>query len=165
MCVSLCGLISNCWMAAVLLVPGNLSATSTFHTTVFSAPSTISSDGERVWHLCLGTTADLGTWRLPQDPASQLALDALRQKWPEISNGFCRWLEGSAENSLVVELLLQLPGGIERRFPRWKILRHVLEHSALHRGQVVGMIRMLGHRPPATSPMDYYFAGEADTSA
>ena len=122
-------------------------------------------DGERVWLLCLGTTADLGTWRLPQDPASQLALDALRQKWPEISNGFCRWLEGLAENSLVVELLLQLPGGIERRFPRWKILRHVLEHSALHRGQVVGMIRMLGHRPPATSPMDYYFAGEADTSA
>ena len=96
-------------------------------------------DGERVWLLCLGT------WRLPQDPASQLALDALRQKWPEISNGFCRWLEGLAENSLVVELLLQLPGGTERRFPRWKILRHVLEHSALHRGQAVGMIRMLGH--------------------
>jgi uncharacterized damage-inducible protein DinB len=122
-------------------------------------------DGERVWLLCLRTTADLGTWRLPQDPSSQLALDGLKQKWPEISNGFCRWLEELAENSLGVELLLQLPGGIERRFPRWKILRHVLEHSALHHGQVVGMIRMLGHPPPATSPMDYYLAGEANTSA
>ena len=122
-------------------------------------------DGERVWLLCLRTTADLGTWRLPQDPSSQLALDALKQKWPEISNGFCRWLEELAENSLGVELLLQLPGGIKRRFPRWKILRHVLEHSALHRGQVVGMIRMLGHPPRATSPKDYYLAGEANTSA
>ena len=121
-------------------------------------------DGERVWLLCLRTTAELGTWRLPQVPSPQLALDALKQKWPEISNGLCRWLEELAESSLGGELLLQLPGGIERRFPRWKILRHVLEHSALHRGQVVGMIRMLGYPPPATSPMDYYLAGEADAS-
>ena len=56
--------------------------------------------------------------------------------------------------------MLQLPGGVERRFPRWKILRHVLVHSTLHRGQIVGMIRMLGHQPPANSPMDYYLAGE-----
>jgi uncharacterized damage-inducible protein DinB len=41
-------------------------------------------DGERVWHFCLRTTADLGIWRLPQEPAPELTLDALRQKWPEI---------------------------------------------------------------------------------
>jgi uncharacterized damage-inducible protein DinB len=44
-----------------------------------------------------------------------------------------------------------LPGEVEQRFPRWRILRHVLEHSTLHRGQVVGMIRMLGHQPPANT--------------
>src|SRR5258708_3146389 len=120
-------------------------------------------DGERVWLHCLRTTGDLGTWRLPQDPAPELSLDALRQKWPEIWNGFGRWLEELQENSLGVELTLQLPGGVERRFPRWKILRHVLEHSTLHRGQIVGMIRMLGHRPPANSPMDYYLANEPAT--
>jgi uncharacterized damage-inducible protein DinB len=65
----------------------------------------------------------------------------------------------------MVELMLHLPGGVEQRFPRWIILRHVLEHSTLHRGQVVGMIRMLGHRPPANSPMDYHLAGESNTSA
>lgn len=117
-------------------------------------------DGERVWLDCLHTTPDGGTWRLPQDPAPELSLDALRQKWPEIWNGFGRWLEELQENSLAVELMLQLPGGVERSFPRWKILRHVLEHSTLHRGQVVGMIRMLGHTPPPNSPMDYYLAGE-----
>jgi uncharacterized damage-inducible protein DinB len=50
-------------------------------------------DGERVWLLCLRTTEDQGTWRLPQDPAPELSLDALRLKWPEIWNGFGRWLE------------------------------------------------------------------------
>src|SRR5208282_2821580 len=108
----------------------------------------------------LQTTADLGTWRLPQGPAPELSLDALRKKWPEIWAGFDHWLEEQSERSLRCEVMLQLPGGVEQRFPRWKILRHVLEHSTLHRGQVVGMIRMLGHQPPPNSPMDYYLAGE-----
>jgi uncharacterized damage-inducible protein DinB len=56
-------------------------------------------------------------------------------------------------------LTVQLPERVER-FPRWKILRHVLEHSTMHRGQVVGMIRMLGHQPPAINAMDYYLAGK-----
>lgn len=122
-------------------------------------------DGERVWLDRLRTTADLGTWRLPQGPAPQYSLDALRQSWPELWKGFARWLEELPETSLAVELTLQLPGGIERRFPRWKILRHVLEHSTMHRNQVVGMIRMLGHQPPANSPMDFYLAGEPAVSA
>jgi len=117
-------------------------------------------DGERVWLDCLATTADGGTWRLPQGLAPQYSLDALRQNWPEIWNGFDRWLRELPEASLAIELMLQLPGGVERRFPRWKILRHVLVHSTLHRGQIVGMLRMLGHQPPANSPMDYYLAGE-----
>jgi uncharacterized damage-inducible protein DinB len=84
----------------------------------------------------------------------------LRQTWPELWSGYSGWLEALPEASLGIELLLQLPGEIERGFPRWKILRHVLEHSTMHRGQVIGMIRMLGHQPPPNSPMDYYLAGE-----
>jgi len=127
-------------------------------------------DGERVWLDCLQTTADLGTWRLPQGPAPAYSLDFLGQKWPGLWNGFEHWVEEVSETSLGVELNLQLPGGtgsrkIERRFPRWKILRHVLEHSQLHRGQVVGMIRMLGHQPPPNSPMDFYLAGEPGVRA
>ena len=117
-------------------------------------------DGERVWLDCLRTTPDGGSWQLPQGPAPALSLDALARKWPELWHGFVSWLNELEEDGLVIELMLQLPGGIERRFPRWKILRHVLEHSTLHRGQVVGMIRMLGHTPPPNSPMDYYLANE-----
>lgn len=117
-------------------------------------------DGERVWLDCLRTTPDLGTWRVPQGRAPEFSLDELKQKWPELWSGFAVWLDGLPESSLAVELTLQLPSEVEQRFPRWRMLRHVLEHSTLHRGQVVGMIRMLGHQPPANSPMDYYLAGE-----
>ncbi len=122
-------------------------------------------DGERVWLDCLRTTADLGTWRLPLEPGPEYSLSRLIESWPEIWSGYGSWLEDLPETSLEIELMLQLPGAIERSFPRWKILRHVLEHSTLHRGQIVGMIRMLGHQPPANSPMDYYLAGEPVVSA
>jgi uncharacterized damage-inducible protein DinB len=115
-------------------------------------------DGERVWLLCLDTTADLGVWRLPSGPAPEYSLNALKQNWPELSDGYRRWLEGVSEASLGVELTVQLPGEAKPRLPRWKILRHVLDHSTFHRGQVVGMIRALGHQPPAINRMDYYFA-------
>jgi uncharacterized damage-inducible protein DinB len=134
------------------------------HTSILSTLRHI-YDGERVWFDCLRTTADLGTWRLPQGPAPQYSLDTLRQSWPELWKGFARWLEEMPETGLEIELNLQLPGGVERRFPRWKILRHVLEHSTMHRGQVVGMIRMLGYQPPPNSPMDYYLASEPAVSA
>jgi uncharacterized damage-inducible protein DinB len=122
-------------------------------------------DGERVWLDCLRTTADMGTWRLPIAPGPRLSLEQLRQKWPELWDGYDHWLDERSESSLTVELNLRLPGEVEKRLPRWKILRHVLHHSTLHRGQVVGMMRMLGHQPPPNSPMDYYLAGEGARSA
>ncbi|HEY6765385.1 MAG TPA: DinB family protein [Candidatus Sulfotelmatobacter sp.] len=122
-------------------------------------------DGERVWLDCLTTTADLGIWPLPQGPAPEYSLDTLMQNWPQIWAGYGRWLDELPESSLAIELMLHLPGGVERRFPRWKILRHVLEHSTMHRGQVVGMIRMLGYQPPPGSPMDYYLSDEPVISA
>jgi uncharacterized damage-inducible protein DinB len=34
---------------------------------------------------------------------------------------------------------------------------HVVNHATLHRGQVVGMLRQLGIRPPATDLVFYYY--------
>jgi uncharacterized damage-inducible protein DinB len=118
-------------------------------------------DGEKVWLDCLTTTAELGSWRLPQGQAPELSLDNIQQQWPGLWERYRRWLENVSENSLGVEIIVQLPGDIEPRFSRWQILRHVLEHSTFHRGQIVGMIRALGHQPPAINRMDYYLAGKS----
>lgn len=116
--------------------------------------------GEKLWLDCLLTTADGGTWRLPIGPAAELPLEQIRQQWPEIARRSAAWLENQSERDLAAELTLQLPGEVEARFPRWRILRHVLDHSSLHRGQVIGMFRMLGRQPPAVSPMDYYLSNQ-----
>jgi uncharacterized damage-inducible protein DinB len=119
-------------------------------------------DGERVWLDCLRTSPEMGPWRLPQGTSPQPSFDALRQSWPALSDGYRRWLEDLSEGGLEVELRVLLPGDVEPSLPRWKILRHVLEHSTLHRGQIIGMIRMLGRTPPGIHRMDFYLAGEGE---
>jgi uncharacterized damage-inducible protein DinB len=117
-------------------------------------------DGERVWLDCLRTKPEMGPWVLPQGTPPEPSLDALRRSWPELSDGYRRWLEDLPEAGLADELKVQLPGEKEPSLARWKILRHPLEHSTLHRGQIVGMIRMLRHTPPAIHRLDFYQAGE-----
>jgi uncharacterized damage-inducible protein DinB len=116
-------------------------------------------DGERVWLDCLRTSPESGPWRLPQGPSSSYSLDELRRCWPEIWSGYFQVLEETSETDLGVEIVAQLSGEVKPSLPRWKILKHVLDHSTFHRGQLVGMIRALGHLPPAINRMDYYLPG------
>jgi uncharacterized damage-inducible protein DinB len=117
-------------------------------------------DGERVWLDCLRTSPEVGPWRLPQGAPPEPSFDALRLSWPELSDGYRRWIEDLPEAGLGLDPRVLLPGEVEPSLPRWKILRHVLEHSTFHRGQIVGMIRTLGYTPPGIHRMDYYLAGE-----
>ena len=121
-------------------------------------------DGERVWLDCLGTTAAGGKWTLPMGEAPKTSLAELRQEWPKLWKGYEKWLGQLSEVDIALEaeVFVQIPDGSVARFTRWKILRHVLDHSQFHRGQVVGMIRSLGHTPPAINRGDYWLAGGSD---
>lgn len=121
-------------------------------------------DAEKVWLDCLSRTAAGGQWTLPPGPAPKLSLTDLRRKWPELWEGYEKWLEGlpNAATELGADVFVKIPDGSVPRFTRWKILRHVLDHSQFHRGQVVGMIRSLGHSPPAVNRGDYWLAGGSD---
>ena len=41
-----------------------------------------------------------------------------------------------------------------------RMLRHVVNHSSYHRGQVVTMLRQLGAVPPSTDLIRYYREGD-----
>jgi len=118
-------------------------------------------DAEKVWLDCLTTTGSGASWRLPPGPAPALSLNELWRRWPEFWEGYEKWLDrlADAASEMSVEVIVLLPEEMAPRLPRWKILRHVLDHSQFHRGQIVGMIRRLGHTPPAINRMDYWLAG------
>src|SRR5262249_12983048 len=41
--------------------------------------------------------------------------------------------------------------------PAWQIVMHVVNHATLHRGQIVGMLRQLGVKPPTTDIVFYCY--------
>jgi uncharacterized damage-inducible protein DinB len=116
-------------------------------------------DGEKVWLDCLSGTPDGGSWRLPQGLSPEVSLAELKQCWPELWAGYRAWLKNTSDNGLENGITVHLPDGISPSIARWKILRHVLDHSTFHRGQVIGMLRALGQTPPAINRMDYVLSG------
>jgi len=65
------------------------------------------------------------------------------------------WLENLLDADLDGTLSSRMPDGSEFLVSRWKILMHSVNHSTLHRGQVVGMLRALGKQPPNTDLFSY----------
>jgi uncharacterized damage-inducible protein DinB len=66
------------------------------------------------------------------------------------------WLEKLREDGLDGTLSSRIADGTKFRASRWEIVMHPVNHSTLHRGQVVGMLRALGKQPPNTDLFSFY---------
>jgi uncharacterized damage-inducible protein DinB len=106
-------------------------------------------ESERFWADCLQANEmppmqDIGT----SDAPPELRLEELENAWPDVWNSLDRWLASLSEEELAQTLRCQLSAESEFHFARWQLLRHSVNHSTLHRGQIVGMLRALGKQPP-----------------
>ena len=116
---------------------------------------------ERVWMRRLRENAmppmhEVGDQKLFCDPPPEPGIAELKRDWPEVWRAGHDWLESLTETDLDATLRSRLPDGSEFRVSRWKIVMHAVNHSTLHRGQVVAMLRMLGKQPPNTDLFSYY---------
>lgn len=112
-------------------------------------------DGERVW---LERLIESGVWRLPTGPPPEYTFEFLVQSWPKLWQGYRQWLESASDTDLAHEFPTLLPEETTLRGPRWQIVLHAVNHSTLHRGQLITMLRQLGLQPPNTDLMTYYVA-------
>jgi uncharacterized damage-inducible protein DinB len=113
--------------------------------------------GERFWAGCLRANRmppmeEIGPAGDPPEPK----FEGLERDWPQVWNGLREWLEPLKEEELTLTISSRLASGRDFDFTRWQILRHCVNHSTLHRGQVVGMLRMMGKQPPNVDLMTYY---------
>jgi uncharacterized damage-inducible protein DinB len=116
---------------------------------------------ERVWVRRLHENAmppmrEVGDQKLFCDPPPEPELAELKRDWPEVWKAGHEWLENLPEAELEGTLSSRMPDGTEFRMSRWKIVMHSVNHSTLHRRQVVGMLRALGRQPPNTDLFSYY---------
>lgn len=88
------------------------------------------------------------------DPAPGPELADLKDRWPQVLAGLRAFIESAPEERFTERLAFKRLNGDPQQMEHWKVLLHVVNHATLHRGQVMAMLRQLGHVPPST---DYLF--------
>jgi uncharacterized damage-inducible protein DinB len=89
----------------------------------------------------------------PAAPAPPETIEALEAAWRPVHDALIRWAESQTDwNTMLVYRRLN---GEPLENPVWEVALHVVNHGTLHRGQAMGMLRQLGHTPPATDLIFY----------
>jgi uncharacterized damage-inducible protein DinB len=110
-------------------------------------------DAERVW---LRRLMQEDNDRLPLGSAPEHSFEFLVRSWPDLWEGYRRWLEAAAEDDLTFKISTILPDESAFLVPRWQIVLHAINHTSFHRGQIVTMLRGVGMAPPNTDLTAYY---------
>lgn len=80
----------------------------------------------------------------------------LRDRWLELPPQQMAIFLNLTEERLKEPLTYINLAGKPFTYPLWQILRHVVNHSSYHRGQVTTMLRQLGKVPESTDFLLYY---------
>ena len=82
-------------------------------------------------------------------------LPTLKERWNGVVHNRNGYVSQLADSSLTEELAFKLLSGDPSSMRLVHQMQHVVNHSTMHRGQVVGMIRQLGIDPPSTDLIFY----------
>ena len=82
-------------------------------------------------------------------------LAKLDESWRDVIDRRAQLISGLDEQRLGAELPFKLLSGDPSSMRLVDQMQHVANHSTMHRGQIVGMIRQLGIDPPSTDLLFY----------
>jgi uncharacterized damage-inducible protein DinB len=104
------------------------------------------------WHGNSPVGPDVWAGWTPEDARSLLQV---REKWQPIIRRRNVYLERISDADLSGELGYTRFTGEAYSLPLVQQMQHVVNHTTLHRGQIVGMIRQVGITPPTTDLLFY----------
>jgi uncharacterized damage-inducible protein DinB len=82
-------------------------------------------------------------------------LSMLKERWCDVIDRRTQFISRLTEERLSSELPFKLLSGDPSSMRLVDQMQHVANHSTMHRGQIVGMIRQLGIDPPSTDLIFY----------
>lgn len=92
---------------------------------------------------------------MPQEWRS-FGLPQIVTAWEELYRAQQSFLEKLSDADLDRVIDYRNLKGEPHSNPLWQLLRHMVNHSSYHRGQITTMLRQLGHTPVATDLVLYY---------
>jgi uncharacterized damage-inducible protein DinB len=112
-------------------------------------------------HILTAEWVWLARWRgtSPTGPPSSWDLstfEALRDRWREVERDQQAFIDGLTEEAVRQTIAYRDTQGTGFANPLWQMLRHVVNHSTYHRGQVVTMLRQVGAEPVSTDLIRFY---------
>lgn len=157
----------NRWANEAIL---NAAATLTEEEFVRDMGSSFPSVRDTLVHVMSAEWVWLSRWRGISPTAMPEAwktfgLPEVRAQWNELDAALRAFVDALAEKDLDAPVAYRNLAGDSFTEPLAQLLRHVVNHSTYHRGQVTTMFRQLGHQPPATDLIRFYRASAAPLSA
>lgn len=87
-----------------------------------------------------------------------LALEPLRTQWSDLDAAYAQFLAALRDGDLLRTIDYRNLAGQPSSSTLLQMMRHVINHSTYHRGQLTTMLRQLGATPPGTDLILYYRA-------
>lgn len=115
--------------------------------------------GDRIW---LSRLVDPEPRKKLREENEEITLETLARDWPPL---YERWVEFAESADPERMVSYHDTKGNPYQTPLWQIVRHVVNHGTLHRGQVMAMLRQLGKIPPPTDLIFYYRIAEQKAAA
>ncbi len=81
---------------------------------------------------------------------------ALQTKWKEVEADQKKFISGLNDETLKKDIAYKNMKGDPFSEPLWQLLRHVVNHSTYHRGQVTTLLRQLGAQAVSTDLVQFY---------
>ena len=91
--------------------------------------------------------------------------DTLMASWSAFVDRQRGYLARLSEADLTATIEFRTLSGVEYATPLWQLLRHVVNHSTYHRGQVTTLLRQLGAEAASSDLLIYYRERSAGTAA
>lgn len=116
---------------------------------------------DTVLHIMASEWVWLSRW-LGQSPSAMpeewraYTLDQIRQEWSGLYTAQSAFVERLSENDLDRVVRYLNFKGESHSNPLWQLLRHMVNHSTYHRGQITTMLRQHGRAAVSTDLVLYY---------
>jgi uncharacterized damage-inducible protein DinB len=90
-------------------------------------------------------------------PASAMpALADVKAAWESTGYAMAKFLGSMTDRKLQETFTTTYASGKTYTYIYWQAFQHVVDHSSYHRGQIITLMRQLGHTPPSTGLIGFY---------